>query len=50
MAKYISVAPNKEAAIRGGLDKALSKCISDLKNASLIKDSLITPIKGILEK
>ena len=50
MGKYVSVAPNKESAMRGGLNEALLKCVVDMKNVSLIKESLITPIKGIFEQ
>ena len=46
MGKYVSVAPNKESAMRGGLDEALLKCIADMKNASLIKESLIKENNG----
>ena len=50
MGKYVGVAPNKEAAIRGGLTESLSKCIQDMKNASLIKESFITKIEGVFEQ
>ena len=50
MGKYVSVASNKESVIRGGLDEALSECVADMKNASLIKESFISPIKGVFEK